>query len=228
MRTLLPLTLVLVGCAPMYRPHLIRSPMLDAPGDQHAAFDISPGGAQLSYATSPAQGLGVRGDLQGDLVGGPYGLASAGVGHVRAGERGLRLGLWLDAGAGAAMASLSTSVTTSNGTTTSSTTLRGPLLQVSGAAELGWEGELVATGLELRTVEQLVFHSEGSDAEGLGHLTSAEAIAVLRTGGGVVAGQGFVGLSLPLYGNGGTGVQLPLILGLGVVVRPTHTDADGG
>ncbi len=40
-------------------------------------------------------------------------------------------------------------------------------------------------------------------------------------GGGTVAGQGFLGLSVPVYGDGANGVQLPLIAGLGVVVRPS-------
>ncbi len=220
MKQILALALALAGCAPMYRPHLIRSPMLDGPEDRHIAADLSLSGVQLAYATSPVQGLGVRGDLQGDMVAGPYGLASAGVGHVRAAAGGFRLGLWLDGGAGAGSATLSTSITTASGTTTSTTRLAGPLLQLGGTAELGWEGRALATGLELRAVEHLVFHSARSDQDGVGHLTSAEALGFLRVGKGIVAGRGFLGLSLPLYGNGKTGVQLPLVLGLGLVMGP--------
>ncbi len=66
-----------------------------------------------------------------------------------------------------------------------------------------------------------VFHSEASNLQCMGHLTSVEALGFLRVGGGTVVCQGFLGLSVPVYGNGATGVQLPLIAGLGVVVKPS-------
>jgi len=44
-----------------------------------------------------------------------------------------------------------------------------------------------------------------------------EALALVRLGRAAVKGQGFVGLSLPVYGDGSTGVQMPLVLGAGIV-----------
>ncbi len=204
--------LLLLSCAPMYRPHPVHSPMLEAPGDVHVAGAVELEGGQLAAAWAADDHLGLRADVQVDGMSGPYGLATVGVGWFHAGAEGLRVGLWLDAGGGYATSSNTATINK----VTSEYHLAGALAQGTASAELGWEGDSVAAGLELRSVTQVLWHDAGSDETGTGWLNSAELLGLMRTGRAPWRFLAFAGISLPVAGDGTTGVQLPILFGLGM------------
>lgn len=212
----------------MYRPHPVHSPMLEQAGDLHVAGTVAVQGGQVSAAWAASDRLGLRADLQADAHTGPYGVARVGAGWFRASPEGLRLALWADAGGGYGESSHTVTIHSSTtGDTTSETHLSGLLAQGSASAELGWEGDISAVGLELRSVTELLWHDAGSDEAGTGWLTTAELLALARVGGEAWRLQAFAGLSLPYAGDGTTGVPLPLLLGLGVTWDLPRSPAGG-
>ena len=204
----------------MYRPDAVHSAMLEQPGDLVASGNWNLTGVQGGATVAKGERLALRGDLQVDGLSGPYVLGSGGVGTYVARPRGFRMGLWLDAGGGYGQSIESVSV----GQTTSTIHLQGGLAQAVGSIELGWEGPGFATGVELRSANQWVLHGAKSQEQGVGFMTSAELLLLVRVGPGPIKFQGYAGGSLPWYTDGSVGLQLPVWFGLGVIWEPEREE----
>lgn len=214
--------LLLMACAPLYRPGLATTPMFEDAGDLQAYGGASAGGMQGGVAWAPAEHVGVRGNLQ--TAGPAYTRLSAGVGGWMAGpfdpglpkDTGIRLGLWADGGVGAASGSFAVTI----GETTSVSSFSGNFFDVGAQALVAFEAPRVASGLSLRGAFYQVTHDEGSDATGHGRIAFVEPMLFARAGGEHLKGELQLGGWLPVWIPENTatiGVPLPINVGFALV-----------
>ena len=173
--------LLMLGCAPLYRPGIAPAPLFEEQGDLSAYSGVSLGGVQGGVAWAPVEHVGLRANTQ---LAAEYAQLSAGVGGWLAGpfdrppeerETGLRLGLWADAGVGRSSGGFSV---TFSGGSTSTTHLSGQFVVVGGQAVVAFEAPRAASGLSLRGAVFRVEHDAGSDVLGTGRVGFLEWINI--------------------------------------------------
>lgn len=236
--------LLMLACAPQYRPGYVAAPLFEEAGQVQFQGNIGTGGFEAHVAYAPVEHVAVHGGVQVGFFGGTGGSGTASTGPYVEGTLGIgawkaggplgqgrrfklepRLSVWAEAAGGHADSTLTVQW---SGGSTSQVRYVGNFIHgtLQGVAAL--EGPWVAFGVVLRTTGYNVWHTdESASSAPTTQLAFVEPTVFFRAGPETLRFEAQVGLWLPFYVNGETGVPWPLTLSLGMIWQPDFKGIEG-